>query len=229
MRKLVAIVTSLGALAVPSAAGATVQELGATAPLPAPSCPTNCTALGRVTGYQVQQGAVKNPFKGRRRGKIVAFTLTLGQPSEDEIRFFRRTFGGSARARISILAPVRRKRGEPKGTRRRHRLTGQSENFELEPYLGSSPTFALSRPLTLKKDYVVALTVPTWAPVFAVDLGNTEAWRSSRDPANCDDLQQLAAQQRRGSLRTYGCFYRTARLTYTATFIPDPKPTTKAE
>ena len=226
VRKLVATITCSAALWAPAAANAAVQELGATNPSPPASCPTDCTALGRVSGYQERQGAVKNPFRATRRGKIVAFTITLGKPSADEITFFRRTFGGPARARLSVLAPVPRRKGHP---RRRHRLTGQSEVFELEDYLGSSPTFALSRPLTLKKGYTLGLTVPTWAPAFAVNLGPAEAWRSSRDPANCDDLRQNAAQQKRGGLRTYGCFYRTARMLYTATFVPDPKPTTPSK
>ena len=74
---------------------------------------------------------------------------------------------------------------------------------------------------------MVALTVPTWAPAFAVGLSNNEQWRSSRADARCDDVSQDAAQMRLGSLRTYGCLYKTARLLYTATFIPDPRPTTE--
>jgi hypothetical protein len=53
-------------------------------------------------------------------------------------------------------------------------------------------------------------------------------WRSSRDPKACDDVRQDAAQTVRGSTRTYGCVYKTARLLYTVTYIPDPKATTKA-
>ena len=94
--------------------------------------------------------------------------------------------------------------------------------FQLTPYFGSTPTFALSRPLTVKPGYVIALNVPTWAPAFAVGLGNDEVWRSSRDPAHCDDVQQKAAQTTRGKTATYSCLYRTARLMYTVTFIPDP-------
>ena len=77
----------------------------------------------------------------------------------------------------------------------------------------------------MKPGYVVALTVPTWAPAFAVGLANDEVWRSSRDPAHCDDVQQKAAQTTRGQTATYSCLYRTARLMYTVTFIPDPRVT----
>ena len=51
-------------------------------------------------------------------------------------------------------------------------------------------------------------------------------WRSSRASTACDDVRQNAAQDIRGSARTYGCVYKTARLLYSATYIPDPRPTT---
>ena len=92
--------------------------------------------------------------------------------------------------------------------------------------MGSEPTFALPRPLTIKPGYTVGITVPTWAPAFAVNLADDMVWRSSRDPKNCDDVRQDAAQDVRGSSRTYGCVYKTARLLYTVTYIPDPRPTT---
>jgi hypothetical protein len=198
------------------AVAANLIELGATESPPAPGCPDKCQAIGRVTGYQVQQGAVRNPFRAKQRGKIVAFTITLGSPRRDQIDFFNNTFGGAPQARLVVLR---------EGTRRRHRVTGRSDLFELQSYFGSSPTFALSRPLTVRRGYVVALTVPTWAPAFAFELGTDEAWRSSRDADKCDDVRQDAAEDQLGSLRAYGCFYRGARLLYTATMVPDPKRT----
>jgi hypothetical protein len=199
-----------------SASAANLIELGATQNPPAPGCPDKCQAVGRVTGYQVQQGTVRNPFRVKQRGKIVAFTITLGTPRQDQIDFFNNIFGGPPQARLVILR---------EGTRRRHRVTGRSHLFELQNYFGSSPTFALERPLTVRKGYVVALTVPTWAPAFVYDLAGDEAWRSSREADKCDDVRQDAAQDDRGSLRAYGCFYRNARLLYTATMVPDPKRT----
>jgi hypothetical protein len=204
-------------LAAPAAEGRVI-ELGVQNPRPPASCPENCQAIGQVTGFQVKQGTVRHPFQVSRRGKIVAFTISLGKPNAEQIDFFTKLFAGPPRAQLTILRP---------GTKKRYRLTGHSEIFELSSYFGSSPTFALSRPLTVKKDYVVALTVPTWAPAFAVGLSNNEQWRSSRADERCDDVSQMAAQQRLGSLRTYGCLYKTARLLYTATFVPDPRPTTK--
>lgn len=219
-RALPALAASIAALALPAAADARVIELGATADRPPVSCPDNCQAIGRVTGYQVRAGDARNPFVVSRRGKIVAFTVTLGKPRADQVEFFDDLFGAPAQVQLSILRP---------GTRRRHRLTGQSPAFEVSRYFGSSPTFALPRPLTVKRGYVVALTTKTWIPAFAVQQPETDAWRSSRDAERCDDVRQSAAQTVRGSLRTFGCVYRTARLLYTATFVPDPRPTSRPE
>lgn len=205
-------------LAVPAVASADVVELGVTNPTPAASCPDNCQAVGRVSGYQVQGGELRNQFRAKERGKIVAFTVTLGNPRPDQIEFFTNLFGGDPQVQLTVFRV---------GTKRRHRVTGKSQLVDLKRYYGSSPTFALQRPLTVKKDYVVGISVPTWAPMFAVGLGNNEAWRSSRDPADCNDVRQDAAQMERGSLRMWGCFYRTARLLYTVTMVPDPKPTVR--
>ena len=217
VRRLVAIVTFAAALAVGGVALADHPiELGATQPRPAVSCPANCQAIGQVTGFEVQQGTIKRPFQRRRRGQVVAFSLTLGRPKASDSSFFTKLFGGPPQAQIAVLRP---------GTRNRYRVTGISPPFVLTRYFGSTPSFALPRPLTVRPGYVVALTVPTWAPAFAVGLGNNEVWRSSRDPAHCDDVQQKAAQTARGQLARYGCVYRTARLMYTVTFVPTPRVT----
>jgi len=210
------VVSALAAM--PGLAQAQIVEIGATAPRPAASCPRDCQAVGRVSGFGARHAGQADPYRGTRRGKIVAFTLTLGAPTDEQAQYFTNLFGGPPRARLSVLRP---------GSRGRLVLTGQSPVFELADYYGSSPTFALPRPLTLKRGYTVALTVPTWAPAFGVNLGENEEWRSSRSPDDCADLRQAAAQQRRGGSRSYGCSYRTARLLYTASFVPDPGRTVR--
>jgi hypothetical protein len=85
---------------------------------------------------------------------------------------------------------------------------------------------ALDEPLEVDRGNIVALTVPTWAPAFGVNLPRNNWWRSSRRRGDCDNVSQRAAQQFQGSLRMYGCTYFRARLLYTATYIPDPRPTT---
>lgn len=218
VRRLIPAFTALIALAAAAPAGAEVKELGANTNFPAASCPANCQAIGQVTGYQVQIGSSKNPMQISKAGKIVAFTIALGKPDKQQTQFFDNLFGTEPQARLSILKLGHRKR--------RATLVRQSEVFNLAPYFGSTPTFALSKPIKVYNRNVVALTIPTWAPAFAVNLGSDQAWRSSRSSENCNDVQQSAAQQTLKTTRSYSCFYRTARLLYSATYIPNPTPTT---
>ena len=102
----------------------------------------------------------------------------------------------------------------------------------MENYLGSSPTFVLKEPLRVKKGNIVALTVPTWVPALAADLTGSNWWRSSRLKGKCGSDDALAPPSTQETLREiirYGCTYKRARLLYTATYVPDPRPTTPAE
>jgi hypothetical protein len=183
-----------------------------------PGCPQNCEAIGQVTGYQAQIGKVKNPYILKRKGKIVAWTIALAKPNKKQMRFFTRLYGPTPKARIAVLQLTHHGR--------QAKLTAQSGTFNLKPYLGSTPTFGLKKPLPVTKKSIVALTVPTWAPAFTVKLGKSYAWRSSRNASACNDVEQQAAHDKLGTSRAYGCFYRTARILYSADFVPDPKPTT---
>jgi hypothetical protein len=202
---------------VPAAAEARVIEMGGAAAKQVASCPDNCQAIGQVTGFQVQEGANLRPFRSATRGKVVAFSITLGTPTDQQQRFFTKLFGGKPQVRLSVLKPDGKK----------YVLVGQSPVYDLEDYYGSTPSFVITPALTVKKDYIVGLTVPTWTPSFAVSLGNDEAWRSSRDGDKCDDVRQKAAQQVRGGTRGYECLYKTARLLYTATMVTQPRITKK--
>jgi hypothetical protein len=226
MRKKLLITTAtIGVmLSVAAIALAHISELGTTLDLNTAACPDSCQAIGQVSGFQIQQGTRKLPYRLRSYGKVVAFTVKLGKPSTSQIAFFNKLFGGPPQIMLTVLKPVVVKKGQPKQPNK-YILAGSSPLFDLQNYFGSEPTFALPRPLTIKPGYTVGITVPTWAPAFAVNLGDDMQWRSSRDPKACDDVQQDAAQTVRGSSRTYGCVYKTARLLYTVTYIPDPKPT----
>src|SRR4051795_8250115 len=227
MRKklLVAAGTILVACLVAAVALGRVSELGTTLDQNTAACPDNCQAIGQVSGFQIQQGTRRLPYRLRSYGKVVAFTVKLGKPNASQITFFNKLFGGPPQIMLTVLRPFVPKKGEAKAPNK-YVLAGSSPLFELTNFFGSEPTFALPRPLTIKPGYTVGITVPTWAPAFAVNLADDMVWRSSRDPKNCDDVRQDAAQDIRGSTRTYGCVYKTARLLYTVTYIPDPKPTT---
>lgn len=228
MKRVITSLAVLGALAVPSAAAAKVQELGATAdPVPA-SCPGNqCSAIGNVSGYQGRAGAVKNPFRIKRAGYIVAFTINLGKPNATQAAFFTNDangpmYGSPPKVRMSVW-----RRGKRRKTRLDHRLMSQSRAFRVTDFFGSSPTFVLPRPLRVRKNYQVGITVPTWIPSLSGTLSKSNWWRSSRGKGSCKNVTQKAAQETTGRVKKFGCTYFQARLLYTATYVPDPRPTTK--
>ena len=209
-------------LAAGPASASSIREVGDydDVPLPQAGCPLNCQAIGHVTGYQVQIGSHKNPYVIRRPGKIVAWTIRLGKPDTQQTDFFANLFGQAPQARLTLLKKP--KADTPKTNDLK--ILGQSEIFDLSRYLGSTPTFALAKPLVVPAGSTLAITVPTWAPAFAINLGSDEAWRSSRDKKDCNGTSQTA-HQKVGKVHSYDCFYRTARLLFTASFVPDPKPT----
>jgi hypothetical protein len=211
------------ALALPASAEARVIELGGSLDGARVSCPDSCQAIGRVTGYQGRSGAARSPFVVPADGKIVAFTIALGKPDARQVAFFNNLYGGTPQVRLAILRKGKRRR-----TRRDHRLLAQSPLFRVNRYFGSTPSFALDRPLRVRRGHIVALTVPTWTPAFSVGLDRTNWWRSSRRKRTCSNVSQRAAQQALGRVVVYGCTYFTARLLYAATYVPDPKPTDRS-
>ena len=224
MKRLFLLVGVAGLLLLPGAASARVVELGAGAGPAKSNCPNDpCEAIGRVTGYQGRSGTVANPFRIPRSGKIVAFTITLAKVTDTEINFFNGLYGSPPSVRLSILRKSKKRK-----TRLSHRLIRQSKVYDVEKYLGSTPSFALDTPLVVKRGYIVAITVPTWVPAFAFSgLSSKNWWRSSRKKGDCRNATQRAAQQHVGSKRDYGCTYHKARLLYTATYVTDPRPTSK--
>ena len=210
-------------------ASARVVELGA---LPGstvkPSCPADpCEAAVRVTAVQGRQaGGRKNPYYIRRDGYIVAFTVQLAKPSDEQMAFFDDNFETPPQVRLSVL-----RRGDKRKTRLNYRLLAQSDVYDVDKYLGSSPTFVLDQPMRVKKTNWIGITVPTWAPIFANNLTNADWWRSSRAKGHCEppkSLDQFAMQELR-EVNVFGCTYHGARMMYTATYVPDPKPTVKTE
>lgn len=218
-KRLLTIGIAAAAMAVPQAASAKVVELGGKIPKAQVSCPTNCQAIGRVTGYQGRAGAIRDPFLIPRAGRIVAFTIRLGQPDANQRQFFQDLYGGDPQVRLSILRQgTGRKRLE-------HRLIAQTPAFRVESFFGGAPTFVLDKPLRVTRKTIAAITVPTWVPAFAVGLPRDHWWRSSRQRRRCDNVSQRAQQVRLMSVKVFGCTYFTARLYYTVTYIPDNRPT----
>jgi hypothetical protein len=210
------------ALALPSNASARIIELGATADAASLNCPGTteapCVAAVRMTGYQGRaSGGPKNPYYIRRDGVLVAFTVQLAKPTTEEIDFFNDNFGTPSVARVSVL-----RRGTTRKTRLDHRLIRQSQRFELDRYFGSKPTFVFDRPIPVKEGNWIALTVPTWAPLLAKNLGTGNWWRASRPKGNCEtptNVRQYAMEDLR-EIAQFGCTYHGARLLYSVTYVP---------
>jgi hypothetical protein len=212
--------TTLGglaaALALAPSALATTTEIGPTGDkaIGTPSCPTNCIAVTRTTGYQQSVAGANGSFRIPRDGRIVAWTVSLGTPGKKQISFFDDNYGGEAQAGLAVLHL---------GTKRRARTVALSPIVKLTPYFGKTAQFPLEQTIAVKKDDVVALTVPTWAPALAVGLGADSAWRASRtDKCTDQATTQLQTAQALDQLTQYNCKYATARLTYSATLISTP-------
>ncbi len=207
------------ALALPAVAPATLTEVGViptTTPATVPSCPASqCLAVSRTTGFQVKVGTERNILSAPRAGTIVAWTITLGNPNATQIKYFETNEGGPAEAGIAILAPQRK----PNLT---YKLIAQSPLVKLTPYFGKTAQFPLETTIPIKKGYVVALTVPTWAPALALGFGNDTSWRASRPKSGCKTTSAQTAQSEIGTAVQYFCLYQTARLTYSATLISTP-------
>jgi hypothetical protein len=235
---LACLLAALALAAWPGDAGsapARVVVLGQTATTPPASCPGKivagvevvpCRVEGHVSGFQVMAGGVPRPYEAPFDGKIVAWSITLARPAKsetkttnDEISFFNDFLGRPSQGRIGILRPVEGSK-PPKYT-----LVRQSPLQVLNPYFGSKVIFALEHPLTILRGHVVALTIPTWAPMFAFNVSGDNTWRGSRKEKECSapaDIQGGHPQQGVGKTKTYGCYYSNARLLYTATLVKTP-------
>jgi hypothetical protein len=235
---LAAVLIALVVVAWPGAADSaplSVVVLGKTTSTPPPSCPGKivnnvevipCRVEGHVTGFQAIAGGVNQPYEVPFDGKIVAWSITLARPSRtdtktttNEVGFFNEFLGSPSEARIGVLRPVEES-NPPKYT-----LVRQSPLEVLNPYFGSTPIFALEHPLSVLRGQIVALTVPTWAPMFAFNVSEEETWRGSRISGHCaskEDIQSGHPQQGVGKTKTYGCYYSNARLLYTATLVKKP-------
>jgi hypothetical protein len=200
------------ALAAPASAG--IVEIGQAPTEAVPTCPANpCLAISRTTGYQTKVVDSREVFVVPADGRIVAWTIRLGAPNRRQVRFFDDNFG-AASAGITVLR---------RGDRLFSRVVTKSPVYPLSDYFGQTVQFPLARALNVKKGYMLALTVPTWAPALTTLTEDGSSWRASRALNACDDTDRQTAQTLLGGLTQYRCLYR-ARLTYSATLITNPKP-----
>src|SRR5262245_16659274 len=111
--------------------------LGKTKKTPEPSCPDKggrgCSAVGHMTGFQVDAGGSQDVFEAPKAGKLVAWSIALSNPSGDEQKIFEKLLGDNdtkkPTARIAVLRHT-------KGSK--YKLQGEGPLVELREYLGST-------------------------------------------------------------------------------------------
>jgi hypothetical protein len=210
-----AALAAAAALALPAAASAKITELGQLADGVRGACPDSCQAVSRTTGYQAKVGPDRTLYRAPADGRIVAWTIALGKPGPKQTAFFTERLGGESQAAVVVLDPRKRLL---------RRVVAKSPLEKLTDYFGETVQFPLARTLRIRKGQYVGLTVPSWAPALQIGLGTDTSWRASRAKDNCGDTSTQSALVGSRRERQFSCLFKTARLTYSATFIPTPKP-----
>jgi hypothetical protein len=212
-------------LALPASAPAAVAELGAMAQGVRGSCPDagvtlvpvapneRCQAVTRMTGYQAKVGPNRSLYQAPADGRIVAWSIGLGKPGPKQTAFFEERYGGAAQATVVVLNS---------GRKLARTVVAKAPLQRLTEYFGQTVQFPLMRTLRIRKGQYIGLTVPTWAPALQIGLPSNTSWRSSRAKTGCLDTTTQFALLGGRTFATFNCLYKTARLTYSATFIPSP-------
>jgi hypothetical protein len=203
----------LAACALPGVASAKRSEIGTLAEGVRGSCPDNCQAVTRSTGYQAKVGPDRELYRAPADGRIVAWSIGLGKPGPKQTAFFEERYGGAAQAAVVVLDT---------GKKLARTVVAKAPLQRLTEYFGQTVQFPLTRTLRIRKGQYIGLTVPTWAPALQIGLPSDTSWRSSRAKTGCLDTTTQFALLGGRTFATFNCLYKTARLTYSATFISSP-------
>jgi hypothetical protein len=226
---------AMAAVIVPATASAADLQIGVTAsPLISPTCPANAQGtsckivLTQVTAYETRRDGVVNPDTIKQSGVISAFTLGLAGTSlitPKVLAALDKSYGGPPEAQLTVL----RATGTPANPS--YRVAAESAVVKLRPELGRVAEFPLVTPLPVVRGEILALTVPTWAPVLSFELDTTKfayvqgraKMKTSTGATSCDttggaNLAQIVV----GELSTYGCSYPGTRIEYSALEITTP-------
>lgn len=239
--------TAVAAALAPAAASAANLQIGVTkTALVAPTCPANAQGaacrilLTQVTAYETLSDGVANPDMVKQSGVVSSFTLGLTgtnlitptiMAAKDQ------AYGGPPEAQLTALIPT--------GTAAKpsYRVVAQSEVVKLKSELGQVAEFPLTTPLPVVRGEVLALTIPTWAPVLAIEQTPSQfAYSQSRaksmvttkvtTTSGADKTERVSscttsstvnlAQIVVGELSDYSCNYPGARIEYSALEITTP-------
>lgn len=250
MKRVVPAVAAafLAAALLPAAASAAEVQIGVTtSPLVPPTCPADaqgnsCTILlDQVTAYETLRDGVANPDTVRQSGVISSFTLGLAGTNlvtPAIIAAKNAQYGGPPEAQLTALIPT----GTPANPT--FRVAAQTAVVKLRSELGKVAEFPLLTPLPVVRGEVIALTIPTWAPVLSIEQNSTKfSYAQSRvkgtavvkvpattttpattkrvssciEPATAN-LAQIVV----GQLSGYTCVYPGNRIEYSALEITTP-------
>jgi hypothetical protein len=236
---LAAVFTAAALALVPAAASAEIVELGKTpTAVSAPVCPKGVAPsqcfiiLTRTTAIQTVSDGIKYPITAKKSGWIVSFTVGLSKLSSsitterNFLHTLNAAYGGTPQLALTVLKPAKNNT---------YTVAAQSQTFHVTPFLGQvlqepmslPPSFSQFTALPIKAGDVIALTVPTWAPVLSYNLSTSKfSYRQSRR-ANCKNAAaNQTAQGTVGETQQYKCNYTGTRVEYTATEVvntPFPK------
>ena len=189
--------------------------------------PTRCSELNEDSFLADSQRGVFAVADGNVASNIVSLDgVGLAQGLADKGYLFTDRPAYRAGQMVHVRGIVRRAEGDAytidKG--KKYKLKRQSPVVELRSSFGTRQVFTLTEPLRINDGEFLALTIPTWAPSFAINLsGKRNVWRASRGKGKCtsrNDIKASKPQQKTGTTRQYGCDYKTARLLYWGYYVP---------
>ena len=210
-----AVLAAFAALALPAAAPAKITELGQLPDGILGVCPLDCQAVSRTTGYQAKVGPGPRALPGaRRRADRRLDASRSATPGPKQTAFFAERLGGESQAAIVVLAT------EKKLVRR---VVAKAPAAEAHRLLRPG------RAVPARAD-AADQEGPVRRAVGALVGARAAARRSARTRRGARAARRTPATTRRRSSRSsatrraapFGCLYKTARLTYSATFIPTP-------
>ncbi len=229
MKRSLSAVTGVlsAAVLVPASASGAIVEVGATiTPLQVPVCPSGvsksqCTIiLTETTALATASDGVLYPTTVKSPGRVVAYSLGLAKLAKSDITTLNSLYGGVPYVELAVL----RKAAGAKGKQRFFTVVAESKPNYIQPWFGQVTTWPLTQTLPVQKGDVLGLTVPTWAPVLAINLSTKFSYRASR-ATGCalqTTFSTQTAQLTVGDTKQYRCPYGATRVAYSATEITSP-------
>jgi hypothetical protein len=230
---------------VPGLASAQEVQVGSTTTaLSAPTCPQEATVtetetdcaivLTKTTAYETLSDSVSDPTLITTPGVIDSFTLGIsglviqGVTLSSELTTLNDNWGGAPSAQLTVLRPVASNGGA------RWAVAAQSPVMPLQPYLGGVVEFPLIAPIPVVKGEVLAITVPTWAPVLTFGLSTSDfsytqshtqilTGSGTSKKSSCETTATATlAQLTLGDEAQYTCAFQGTRVEYTALEVTAP-------